>query len=361
MTGLTERLKNLLPWRREMTKEVWSQNEFKKFFVPRNPEIDASLEAYVVRATKNIPGMNIFELAGVDQSPGNAITLLANMSRMELESSFPSTLDAEQEPRWYEMRNYVGSGIPRQEHTLNLFFEGFSDETNAKFDHDPHSLGRHLDRSATLSKIYIEAILNKHEILYGDTVDFVEGPIDPRLRELGSHHLGGLHPFHLPVVLRHHDLVRRADQSSSHDSLVQPLVVEIGLISSIEHSFHDPVPCDVPLPENFDNGAQMLSRLADNFGKVEWIEGYGYRLRRTIDAMCSYSRERQAKYFKSEREKPGSFWYGRSASHLEQYLNNERIAYMRAAAWFQQMTGNNFEEFMADVDNHSEEFEMYRT
>lgn len=339
--------------------EIYHQSELKKLFVPQNKQIDSSLIGHAVHAVESQAGQTIFDLSGVEKSNKTTLSLIANVSRTYLQADMPSVLDHTLDPQWYEMRNYVGVGIGMQEHELNILLDGHTTESKERQTVDIHSLGRHLLRSSILSRVYIEAMLEKHGIPFGDTPEIVEAPPDPRLRQFGETHLGGLHPFHHPVVMRHHDYVRRIDQKSSHDLLIKPLVEEIGLIPTLKKSFHEPVPCDGPLPDHFDNGAQMISRLADSFGKVEWIEGHGYRLRRTINSMSNYSRERQEIYFAAEKDMPGTYWYGRDRSNLEIYLTNERIAYTHAANWFEKMSGKIFEDFMASVDNYPTNFEIY--
>lgn len=330
---------------------------FQPFFQSRNEELHQYEIAHAVRAVMQSPGKTLFDVAGIENNTDNSLRLMGNVLRVHISDSMPSALDAGEQPAYWQMHGYTGLRLRAAESDILTLMRGNSPEIADEVDVNVFSLSRHLDRSATLARIFIEECLDHRQIPYGFSTLHDS---DPRLREFADQELGGLHPFHLPVVLHFHDLPRHITHSSAHDSLVPRLALEVGLTSPILQSFHDPVPTDVDLPENYDpSGAQMLSRLADNFGKVEFIEGYGYRLRRSIDAMCAYSRERQIYYFTSEHDNPDSLWYGKDMNDVERYLANERKAYEHAVRWFGEQTGQPFESFMAHVDNHAQEFEIF--
>lgn len=345
------------PWVHRSRPELPGADYFQKFFQSHNGELEQHDIVQAVRAVMLSPGKTLFDIAGVEKNTVTSLSLMGNIVRMHIADSIPSAVDGHEQPAYWQMHGYTGFRLRAVEVDILALMRGSSAEINQEVDENVFSLSRHLDRSATLARIFIEECLDHKRIPYGFSTLHDD---DPRLQEFADQELGGLHPFHLPVVLHFHDLPRHITHSSAHDSLVPKLAQEVGLIPTIQQSFHEPVPTDVGLPEGYDpNGAHMLSRLADNFGKVEFIEGFGYRLRRSIDAMCAYSRERQQHYFSTERDSPNSPWYGKNTDDLERYLANERKAYETAAVWFEEQSGQPFESFMAHVDNHAQDYEIF--
>ncbi len=263
------------------------------------------------------------EVLGLEETLDNRYKILLSLLRTHLP---PSMMDEAMEITDDVQFGFEASIKETQDYLIWLF-EDWS-QSKSPYNNS-ETLSNHLHRTGAILQVLVAEIQDRanHDDVNAKAVfDSKEGIIHPGF----AFAIGFLH-----------DIARYITHSSEHDEWGERLFKELGLRKEIVDAKHKPVTLDGNLPP--DTSWQMLSRLADVFGKVTTDPETRRRVLRTsVDKVTDYSLGVQLnKYYLKERKDESSMWYGRSEADVLQYISLESKRLKTAESWLGSM-GLNF-------------------
>ncbi len=267
--------------------------------------------------TNHHAGANALEIFALEDSPENRLrilqALLTTFVQPEMTVGGP---DITQETE-YRFKHDVETWFGRY---LQTFFAENTDQQLPQYQNE-HSLFRHLYRTGTLLKILVAEIQERAAHKNATAIAA----------------MSELNPHMAFIIGFFHDIGRYITHSSKHDEYVLQLLEKINLKPEIVHAKHHPVSLDAETTQ--DTPCQMLSRIADVFGKLVVDDAAGTpRLRTSIDELISYSLELQLqRYFKNERNQADTMWFQKTEEDVKQYVAKEKELLETAAHWLSEM------------------------